>query len=87
MTDLSLWQIDFAGVVLGPGTPFIVSDVQGLGAAELRTQDVLNPSDDGAFPGVDLYASRSVRIEAGISTPGDAEVSPELVGSPGGCCR
>ncbi|MCZ4098305.1 phage distal tail protein [Streptomyces sp. H39-C1] len=75
MPDLSLWQIDFAGVVLGPGTPFIVSDVQGLGAAELRTQDVLNPSDDGAFPGVDLYASRSVRIEAGISTPGDAEAA------------
>ncbi|WP_435970237.1 phage distal tail protein [Streptomyces sp. Qhu_M48] len=71
MTLLANWQIDFAGVVIGHGTPVAVSNVEGLGAAELRTQDVLNPADDGAFPGVDLYAPRTVRIEAGIRTPGD----------------
>ncbi len=44
---------------------------RGLGVPELRTQDVENPSGDGAFAGVDLYGPRSVRIEAGIRTPGD----------------
>lgn len=71
MADLKEWQIDLAGVRLGRGTPVSVSNVEGLGAAELRTQDVLNPAGDGAFPGVDLYAPRTVRIEAGIRTPGD----------------
>ena len=74
MPDLDLtqdWQIDFAGVILGPGTSIKVSDVEGLGAPELRTQDVDNPTDDGAFPGVDYYSPRTVRIEAGIRTPGD----------------
>ncbi|XUM00284.1 phage distal tail protein [Streptomyces venezuelae ATCC 10712] len=71
MTILADWQIDFAGVLIGHDTPVAVSNVEGLGAAELRTQDVLNPVDDGAFPGVDLYAPRTVRIEAGIRTPGD----------------
>ncbi|WP_063734395.1 phage distal tail protein [Streptomyces sp. RTd22] len=69
--DLKEWQIDFSGVLLGHGTSVAVSDVEGLGAAELRTQDVLNPADDGAFPGVDLYSPRTVRIEAGIRAAGD----------------
>ncbi|MEU8968954.1 hypothetical protein AB0D11_06700 [Streptomyces monashensis] len=71
MLALAQWQIDFAGVLVGHKTSVSISDVEGLGAAELRTQDVLNPADDGAFPGVDLYAPRAVRIEAGIRTPGD----------------
>ncbi|UNO42164.1 phage tail domain-containing protein [Streptomyces sp. MST-110588] len=71
MLPLSEWQIDFGGVLIGHKTVVSISDVEGLGAAELRTQDVLNPVDDGAFPGVDLYAPRTVRIEAGIRTAGD----------------
>ncbi|GAA3304815.1 hypothetical protein GCM10020295_56910 [Streptomyces cinereospinus] len=71
MLSLSEWQIDFGGVLIGHKTAVSISDVEGLGAAELRTQDVLNPADDGAFPGVDLYAPRTVRIEAGIRTAGD----------------
>ncbi|WP_411142313.1 hypothetical protein [Streptomyces sp. x-80] len=71
MLPLGEWQIDFAGVLIGHKTAVPISDVEGLGPAELRTQDVVNPADDGAFPGVDLYAPRTVRIEAGIRTPGD----------------
>ncbi|MEU6475338.1 hypothetical protein ABZ858_00335 [Streptomyces sp. NPDC047017] len=71
MTPLSEWQIDFAGVLIGHKTTVPTSNVEGLGPAELRTQDVPNPADDGAFPGVDLYAPRVIRIEAGIRTPGD----------------
>lgn len=71
MLALNEWQIDFAGVLIGHKTTVPTSNVEGLGPAELRTQDVPNPADDGAFPGVDLYAPRVVRIEAGIRTPGD----------------
>ncbi|MEW1700362.1 hypothetical protein [Streptomyces sp. NPDC091278] len=65
------YQIDFAGVLLGPGTVYPIGDVTGLGAPELRTQDVDLATEDGALPGVDLYRPRVVGIEAGIRTPGD----------------
>ncbi|GAA3371185.1 hypothetical protein GCM10020367_20830 [Streptomyces sannanensis] len=73
------YQIDFAGLLLGPGTPYVVSDVVGLGAPELRTQDVDNPTDDGAFPGVDYYRPRVVRIEAAIRTPGDPSAAADAL--------
>ncbi|WP_329318001.1 hypothetical protein [Streptomyces sp. NBC_01262] len=73
------WQIDFAGVLLGPDTPYWVSDVTGLGAPELRTQDVALATDDGAFPGVDYYSPRIVQIEAGIRTPGDAAAAADAL--------
>ncbi|MGR3937060.1 phage distal tail protein [Streptomyces sp. BRA346] len=71
MPELAEWQIEVAGVLLGPGTDIPVSEVEGLGAPEFRTQDVENPVGDGAFAGVDLYGARTVRIEAGIRTPRD----------------
>ncbi|WP_327297779.1 MULTISPECIES: phage distal tail protein [unclassified Streptomyces] len=64
-------QYDFAGVLLGPGTPYVVSEVTGLGAPELRTQDVDLATDDGAFPGVDYFKPREVTLEVGIRTPDD----------------
>ncbi|MGW0822511.1 phage distal tail protein [Streptomyces sp. NPDC002845] len=73
------YQIDFAGVLLGPGTPYLLGDVTGLGTPELRTQDVELPTDDGAFPGVDLYRPRTVTIEAGIRTPGDPAAANEAL--------
>ncbi|MGC9539977.1 phage distal tail protein [Streptomyces sp. UG1] len=72
MTDeLADWQIEIAGVLLGPRTDVPVSEVEGLGIPTLRTQDVDNPAGDGAFPGVDLYGARTIRIEAGIRTTGN----------------
>ncbi|WP_274558041.1 phage distal tail protein [Streptomyces spiramyceticus] len=73
------WQIDFAGLLLGPDTPYAVSDVTGLGAPELRTQDVDSPVDDGAYPGVDFYGRRTVRIEAAIRTPGDPAAAADAL--------
>ncbi|WP_405889475.1 phage tail family protein [Streptomyces sp. NBC_00133] len=73
------WQIEFAGILMGPGTPYLVSDVVGLGAPELRTQDVDNPVDDGAYPGVDYYGRRVVRIEASIRTPGDPAAATDAL--------
>ncbi|GAA1353521.1 phage distal tail protein [Streptomyces beijiangensis] len=65
------YQADLAGLLLGPGTPYVIGDVVGLGAPELRTQDVDSATEDGTFPGVDYYGARTVRIEAAIRTPGD----------------
>ncbi|WP_328404004.1 phage tail family protein [Streptomyces sp. NBC_00390] len=73
------WQIDFAGLLLGPQTPYMISDVTGLGAPELRTQDVDSPVDDGAYPGVDYYGRRVVRIEAAIRTPGDPAAAADAL--------
>ncbi|WP_105968403.1 phage distal tail protein [Streptomyces geranii] len=65
------WQVDFAGVLLGPGTRYPVGDITGFGTPQVRSQDVELTTEDGAFPGVDYYGTQTVTIEAGIRTPGD----------------
>ncbi|MFE7129330.1 hypothetical protein ACFVIM_00525 [Streptomyces sp. NPDC057638] len=77
--SLKDWQIDVAGLILGPGSPYVLADVTGLGAPPLRTQDVDNPVDDGAYPGVDYYGQRLVRIEAAIRTPGDPAAATDAL--------
>ncbi|MFI9149468.1 phage distal tail protein [Streptomyces sp. NPDC053367] len=69
------WQVDFAGVLLGPDTVYPISEITGLGTPEVRAQDVDLPNDDGSFPGVDYYNSRTVTVEAGIRTPGDPDAA------------
>jgi hypothetical protein len=79
MAELAEWQIEVAGVPIGAGTDIPVGDIEGLGLPEVRTQDVENPAGDGAFAGVDLYGPRTVRIEAGIRTPGDPARALDLL--------
>ncbi|MFE2578859.1 phage distal tail protein [Streptomyces sp. NPDC059378] len=79
MTPLSDYQFDVGGMVIGTGTLLPVSEVTGLGAPELRTADVDNPTDDGGFPGVDLFGMRTVQIEAGIRTPADPAAGLDLL--------
>ncbi|MCX4858321.1 phage distal tail protein [Streptomyces canus] len=71
MTALGDYQLDVGGLVIGTGTLLPVGEVTGLGAPDRRTADVDNPTDDGGFPGVDLFGTRTVSIEAGIRTPDD----------------
>ncbi|MCX4761906.1 phage tail family protein [Streptomyces sp. NBC_01275] len=73
------WQVDFAGVLMGPKTPYPISDITGLGTPEVRVQDVQLPTDDGSFPGVDYYSPRTVTIEAGIRTPGDPQAAADAL--------
>lgn len=80
MAVLDDWQIEIAQVLIGAGTDVLVSEVEGLGVPELRTQDVDNPSGDGAFPGLDLYGVRTIRIEAGIRTAGDPAAALDILG-------
>lgn len=74
------YQIDIGGVLMGPGTPYVIGQVGGLGSPELRTQDIDLATDDGALPGVDYYRPRTVVIEAGIRTPGDASAAYDALG-------
>ncbi|WP_435058525.1 phage distal tail protein [Streptomyces sp. bgisy060] len=71
MTELKEWQFEVAGILLGAATDIPVGEVEGVGVPDLRTQDVENPAGDGSFAGVDFYKPRTIRMEAGIRTPGD----------------
>ncbi|MDX2849286.1 phage tail family protein [Streptomyces sp. PA03-3a] len=80
MTTLEDYQFDVGGgLVIGSGTQLPVGEVTGLAAPELRTADVDNPTEDGGFPGVDLYGTRAVTIEAGIRTPDDPAAALDLL--------
>lgn len=71
MADLKEWQFDIDGMLLGAGTDIPVGEVEGIAGIDQRTQDTENAAGDGVFPGVDLYGARTIRMEAGIRTPGD----------------
>ncbi|MFF1839267.1 hypothetical protein ACFVXE_34585 [Streptomyces sp. NPDC058231] len=79
MATLGDYQYDVGGLVIGKGTLVPVGEVSGLAAPELRTADVDNPTDDGGFPGVDLFGTRTVSIEAGIRTPDDPGAALDLL--------
>jgi Phage tail protein. len=79
VTALGDYQLDVGGLVIGTGTLLPAGEVTGLGAPDRRTSDVDNPSDDGGFPGVDLFGSRTVSIEAGIRTPDDPGAALDLL--------
>ncbi|WP_127361459.1 phage distal tail protein [Actinacidiphila soli] len=80
MTTLGDYQLDVGGgLVIGSGTLLPIGEITGLGAPELRTEDVDNPTDDGGFPGVDLFGTRTVTIEAGIRTPDDPAAALDLL--------
>lgn len=65
--SLSNWQMQVNGLTLGPGTPFGVNNVQGLGQPDRRIGDQPRPLNDGDFIGTDFYASRQVIIDLTIT--------------------
>lgn len=69
--ELTDWQYDMAGALLGADTVVDVIDVTGLGRAPVRDNDIDQPGADGVFPGPDYWAGRQVQIDAAIRTPGD----------------
>lgn len=69
-TLLEDWQYEVGGVLMGPGTPFKVAAVEGLGAADVRTADVEPPSEDGTWLGADYFAGRTIRLDVGIRAVG-----------------
>ncbi|MEV5451570.1 hypothetical protein [Streptomyces sp. NPDC052535] len=68
-------QHELAGVLIGKGTPVVIATIEGLGRAEQRTADIEPPGEDGLWLGPDFFGGRTVRIDAGIKTPGDEEAA------------
>lgn len=68
-------QHELAGVLIGKGTPVVIATIEGLGRTEQRTADIEPPGEDGLWLGPDLFNGRTVRIDAGIKTPGDEEAA------------
>ncbi|WP_331764420.1 hypothetical protein [Streptomyces anulatus] len=69
--ELTDWQYDLGGILMGSGSPIMVRETTGLGRPPVRDADVDQPSMDGVFPGPDYYAARQVQIDAAIRIPGD----------------
>ncbi|MFF4409795.1 phage distal tail protein [Streptomyces sp. NPDC001404] len=70
-TPLRDHQHDLGGLVIGTGTPVVIAAIEGLGRAPVRPNDIDPPQGDGVWVGPDYYTGRTVRIDAGIRTPGD----------------
>ncbi|MET8571787.1 hypothetical protein [Streptomyces sp. NPDC004783] len=71
-------QHELAGVLIGKGTPVVIADIEGLGRAPQRTSDVEPPGEDGLWLGPDLFGGRSIRINAGIKTPGNEQAALDV---------
>nr|BEK65689.1 hypothetical protein KPHV_29160 [Kitasatospora purpeofusca] len=77
--DLKDWQIDLAGVVIGHGTRVLIEDIDGNGTPPKRSTAQPIPGEDGSYPGRDLLGVRTLRIQAGIRTPGDPAAALDLL--------
>ncbi|MFD9004517.1 hypothetical protein ACFV0T_26750 [Streptomyces sp. NPDC059582] len=74
MPDLTDYQYDLGGVLIGRGTPVNVIKTQGLlGRPPIRDSSVDQPSMDGQFAGPDYWSARKITIEAAVKVPGDAD--------------
>ncbi|MFE4915798.1 hypothetical protein ACFRCX_30300 [Streptomyces sp. NPDC056652] len=81
MPDLELtdWQYDLGGVLIGAGTSIDVMETSGLGRPPVRDNDVDQPSMDGAFAGPDYWAARQVQFDAAIKIPGNPDACHDMV--------
>ncbi|MER6602605.1 hypothetical protein [Streptomyces parvus] len=77
--ELTDWQYELGGVLMGAGTPIQVIETTGLGRPPVRDADVDQPSMDGVFAGPDYYAARQVQIDAAIRIPGDPAACHDVV--------
>jgi hypothetical protein len=64
---LSNYQMQVGSLVMGPGTPFLIDNVQGLGQPDRRVGDQPRPLADGDFMGSTFLASRQVIIDLTIT--------------------
>ena len=77
--DLTDWQYDLGGVLIGKGTVVNVIKVDGLGRPPVRDNDVDQPSMDGSFAGPDYWAARQIQFDAAIKIPGDPAACQDMV--------
>jgi hypothetical protein len=79
LAELSDWQYDIGGVVIGAGTNVQVIETTGLGRPPVRDNDIDQPSMDGSFAGPDYWAARQIQFDAAIRVPGNPEACHDLV--------
>lgn len=77
--ELTDWQYELGGVLMGAGTPIQVLETTGLGRPPVRDNDTDQPGMDGAFAGPDYYASRQVQFDAAVRIPGDPAACHDVV--------
>jgi hypothetical protein len=77
--ELSDWQYDLGGVLIGAGTSVNVIETTGLGRPPVRDSDVDQPSMDGMFAGPDYWAGRQIQLDAAIKIPGNPAACHDMV--------
>jgi hypothetical protein len=77
--ELTDWQYDVGGVLIGADTPVNVIETTGLGRPPVRDSDVDQPSMDGQFAGPDYWAGRQIQFDAAIKIPGDPAGCHDMV--------
>lgn len=77
--ELSDYQYDLGGVLIGTGTGVNVIETTGLGRPPVREADVDQPSMDGQFAGPDYWAARQVQFDAAIVAAGDAQACHDKI--------
>ncbi len=65
------FQVEYASLLLGPGTDYEILKIEGLDMPAVRTNDLLKDTTDGAFGGKDILGIRVVTITLEVNgTPG-----------------
>lgn len=60
---LSNYQVQYNGITVGSGNPYVVENIDGLGTAPLRIQDDNRGYIDGSYSGRDFYDGRVITID------------------------
>lgn len=81
LPELTDWQYELGGVLMGADTSIQVIETTGLGRPPSRENDSDQPSMDGAFAGPDYYSTRTVQFDAAIRIPGDPAACHDVVAS------
>ncbi|MFF8422923.1 hypothetical protein [Streptomyces sp. NPDC015680] len=79
LPELTDWQYELGGVLMGAGTSIQVIETTGLGRPPSRENDADQPSMDGAFAGPDYYSTRQVQFDAAVRIPGDPAACHDVV--------
>ncbi|MFF2411855.1 hypothetical protein [Streptomyces sp. NPDC058092] len=79
LPELTDWQYDLGGVLMGADTTIQVIETTGLGRPPSRESDADQPSMDGAFAGPDYYSTRQVQFDAAVRIPGDSAACHDVV--------
>lgn len=78
---LQPYQSSFNGLTWGAGTDIGVLEIDGLRSMQTRTSDQSYPEDDGALPGIDLLAERTITYRLQIAAPQTMTVEQALQAS------